>query len=206
MQRLRDETRAQHIATEAIPFSSSILAGTLPRGSYAAQLMAYLPIHRSLEAALNAAAHPAIDQVWTDEMRRTHLLEADLDDLGIPPGYAIARSEGEALAAWIDELAASDPVAVLGVLYVLEGSTLGGAVLRKHLSAAYGLTDAGLAYYAPYGKHPKPHWVAFSSRMNEAVTDPAEGDRVVAAARETFTRIGRILVALTEPAGVPLAV
>ena len=203
MSRLRVETRAQHEATEAIPFSTAILGGILPRASYAAQLAALLPVHRALETAIADRSHPSFGAVWSDDMQRTPLLEADLDDLGTTEEEArMARPEAMELAGWIEDLAARDPVAVLGVLYVLEGSTLGGAVLRRHLASAYGLTDAGLRYYSPYGIHPKPHWVAFSERMDAAITDPGDADRVVAAASETFIRIGRILSALSLPRAV----
>jgi heme oxygenase (biliverdin-IX-beta and delta-forming) len=203
MTRLRVETRAQHEATEAIPFSTAILAGVLPRASYAAQLAALLPVHRALESVIGARLHPSYELVWTDDMLRAPLLEADLDDLGVTEGDArLARPEAAEMAWWIEDLAARDPVAVLGVLYVLEGSTLGGAVLRRHLASAFGLTDAGLSYYSPYGKHPKPHWMAFSQRMDAAVTDADAANRVIAAASETFVRIGRILSALSAPTAV----
>jgi heme oxygenase len=206
MQRLRAETRAQHIATEAVPFSTAILGGTLSRDAYSCQLAAYLPVYRALEAAISNARHPALAEVWTEDMRRTPLLEADLDELrvGIASERA-AQADGEAMARWIAELADRDPIAILGVLYVMEGSTLGGAVLRRHLAAAFGLTDAGLRYYSPYGRHPKPHWVAFSARMNRAITADADADRVVAAASEGFVRIGRILSALSEPSEVAIS-
>lgn len=198
MERLRAETRPQHVATEAIPFSAAILDHSLPRSAYAGQLAAYLPVHRALEAAIDAGAHPALAEVWTEDMRRTGQLEADLDELGATEEDARqARPAATSMAAWIEGLAATDPVAVLGVLYVLEGSTLGGAFLRRHLAESFGLTDAGLRYYSPYGIHPKPHWVAFKERMNAAISD-ADADRVVAAAGETFTRIGHILSALVE--------
>lgn len=205
MQRLRAETREQHLATEAIPFSASILDGSLPRSAYAGQLAAYLPVHVALERAVDAGRHPALAAVWTDDMRKTALLEADLAFLGAHSLDADAREASADLAGWVDDLAETDPVAMLGVLYVLEGSTLGGALLRRHLSAAYGLTDAGLRYYSPYGVGPKPHWVAFSERMNAAVTDAGDADRIVAAADETFRRIGRILSALS-PSKVAVAV
>lgn len=205
MERLRAETRPQHVATEAIPFSTSILAGTLPMRSYAGQLAAYLPIHRALESAIGRVVHPALTAVWAPDMRRVALIEADLDDLDVRDVDRAGIPEGEATAAWIAGLAASDPIALLGVLYVLEGSSLGGAFLRRHLAAAYGLGDAGLRYYAPYGTHPKPHWVAFSARMNATVADDA-APRVIAAAAETFVRIGRILSALSDPQRVAVAV
>jgi heme oxygenase len=207
MERLRAETRAQHVATEAIPFSSAILDGTITRAAYAGQLAAYLPVHRALEAAIAAGGHPALAAAWTDDMARTPLLEADLAALGVDhPGDSRAMREGEAMAAWIGDLADRDPVAVLGVLYVLEGSTLGGALLRRHIADAFGLRDAGLRYYSPYGTGPKPHWVAFGERMNAAVSSEADADRIVAAAGETFDRIGRILLALSAPAPVAIAV
>jgi len=205
MQRLRAETREQHLATEAIPFSSSILDGSLPRSAYAGQLAAYLPIHAALERAVDDGREPALAAVWTDDMRKTVLIEADLAYLGAPGLDGDARDASADLAGWVEDLAGTDPVALLGVLYVLEGSTLGGALLRRHLAAAYGLTDAGLRYYAPYGVGPKPHWVAFSERMNAAVTDADDADRIVAAADETFRRIGRILAALS-PSPVAVAV
>ncbi|HEY8171116.1 MAG TPA: biliverdin-producing heme oxygenase [Candidatus Limnocylindria bacterium] len=207
MHRLRAETRAQHVATEAIPFSSSILAGTLSREAYAGQLAAYLPVHRAIETAVATSRHPALAEVWTADMRRTPLLKEDLAVLGATTSSArAARAEGQSMAAWIAGLAGGDPVAILGVLYVMEGSTLGGAVLRRHLARAFDLADAGLRYYSPYGTHPKPHWAAFSHRMNQAVTDEADGRRVVTAAAETFDRIGRILAALSSPRQVAAAV
>lgn len=206
MERLRAETRAQHMATEAIPFSSSILDGTLTREAYAGQLAAYVPVHRAIESAA-AGGHPALAMVWTDDMLRTPLLAADLAALRVDTsGTFEATIEGEAMASWISALAARDPVAVLGVLYVMEGSTLGGALLRRHISAAFDLTDAGLRYYSPYGTGPKPHWVAFGERMNATVTSEADADRVIAAAGKAFDRIGRILAALSSPEPVAIAV
>lgn len=206
MERLRAETRSQHVATEAIPFSAAILAGTLPLRAYAGQLMAYLPIHRALESLVADGVHPALTTVWADDMRRVSLLEDDLDALGAGDVDRAGVAEGEAMAAWMHQLAASHPIALLGVLYVLEGSTLGGAFLRRHLGLAYGLDDDGLRYYSPYGTHPKPHWVAFSARMNAAVTDDGDASRIIAAADETFVRIGRILSALSDPQPVAMAV
>lgn len=207
MARLRAETRPQHDATEAIPFSAAILEGSLPFASYVAQLAAYVPVHASLERAVTGKGHPALARVWEPTMRRVDLLHADLAALGMTDAALPddARAVSRSFAAWVDETARTQPVAVLGILYVIEGSTLGGAVLRKHLAASFSLTDAGLRYYSPYGSHPKPHWVAFSARMNELELTDAEADAVIEAACETFDRIGQILVSIgsSEPAGTP---
>ncbi len=198
MARLRAETRPQHEATEAIPFSAAIVAGSLPLASYAAQLAAYVPVHEALERALARGGHPAVPRVWDPSMRRVDLLHADLLALGFSEASMpeSTRAASHAFATWIERVARTAPVALLGVLYVLEGSTLGGALLRKHLAATFSLTDAGLRYYSPYGNHPKPHWVAFSTRVNELDLTESEADAIVEAARETFDRIGRILVSI----------
>ncbi|MGH2446676.1 MAG: biliverdin-producing heme oxygenase [Candidatus Limnocylindria bacterium] len=206
MARLRSETRDQHVMTEAVPFSTRIVDGSLPLASYTAQLAASLPVHEALERAVAGAGHPALRSVWEPSMRRVDALRADLRALGalgpspadLPPP---TRTAAAAFATWIDDLARRQPVALLGVLYVLEGSTLGGAVLRRHLAAAFQLEDDGLRYYSPYGRHPKPHWVAFSMRMNVAVTGEREIELIIGTARETFDRIREILIAIGAPEG-----
>ncbi|MFO0872615.1 MAG: biliverdin-producing heme oxygenase [Phycisphaerales bacterium] len=213
MDRLRAETREAHVRTEAVPFSAAMVGGTLPLDRFVGQLAAYLPVHRALESVLSASNDPAVRLVWRDELAKTPLLERDLahfSSIGVEPsdaGTAAARRFVE----WIGEVARNDPSALLGVLYVLEGSTLGAAVLRGHLERAYGErafgsrsgsgagteVAPGLAYYSPYGLSPMPSWAQFKARMNAAIVDRAMQDRAVAAASETFRRIGEILAALS---------
>lgn len=214
MDRLRTETRGAHELTEAIPFSSAMVEQRLPRDRFVGQLGAYLLVHRALERALAASTAPVVVKVWGDDLRKTPLLERDLafharhgHDAargGEPSAKALAAAQR--FAAAIDELAPKDPAALLGMLYVLEGSTLGAAVLRGHLAKTYGLDDPalreaagapgdlpGLAYYAPYGPSPMPHWKQFKERMNAAIVDPAQQERAIAGADEAFRRIGEIL-------------
>jgi heme oxygenase len=54
---------------------------------------------------------------------------------------------------------ASRPEA-LGLLYVLEGSTLGGRMILRML-AAHGVTDPALAFLDPYGARTGAQWRAF---------------------------------------------
>jgi len=206
MDQLKARTRDAHMATEAIPFSAAMVERRLPRDRYVGQLAAYAVVHRSLDGHLAGSAHPALRAVWQPDLAKTPLLEADLrffaSDVAAPSssiGGAIAA--GERVAARIDELAAAQPLALLGFLYVLEGSTLGATILREHIAASHGLTLAdgalGLAYYSPYGNAVMPHWKLFRERMNLAVPSAADQEIVVEAAREAFQRIGEILSALS---------
>jgi heme oxygenase len=71
----------------------------------------------------------------------------------------------------------------MGALYVLEGSTLGGRVIGRHIAATHGLTGEGLAYYAGHGTRTGAMWSAFRARLDGF---DGEGEAVVAAANETF--------------------
>lgn len=84
-----------------------------------AQAAAFLPV----EAALDAAGAAELVPDWTHR-RRGNLLRADLSELGAgePPPVAPPPLE--------------DPAAQLGAIYVLEGSRLGGAVLKRGLAEA----------------------------------------------------------------------
>lgn len=201
MDRLKAETSGAHELTESIPFSAAMVQGRLPLESYVGQLAAYSLVHEALDDALAASTHPAVKAVWRDDLAKAPLLAADLRHFAsqrdsVP---AEAMQVARAFAGWISGLAIASPVALLGVLYVLEGSTLGATILRQHIARAYGLTGTdGLAYYSPYGNKVMPHWKEFKERMNGAVTDANEQQQVLAAADGTFQRVGDILRALSR--------
>jgi len=203
MDRLRAETRDAHDATEAIPFSKAMLERTLPLEQYVGQLAAYRVVHRALDHALATSANPAVRSIWRDDLTKAQLLERDLEHFAgvdlVACGHALQAAE--AFASAIKAKAANDPLALLGYLYVLEGSTLGATVLRVHLAAAYGLEgDGGLAYYSPYGHAVMPHWKQFKERMNAVPLDAGEQGRVLAAACDAFRFVGAILKALIPAA------
>jgi heme oxygenase len=201
MDRLRNETREDHDATEAIPFSAAMVNRVLPRERFVAHLAAYAIVHDAIETALASADHRTVRAVWRDDLRKLPLLERDLAFFAADRAAASehpAVRVADTYAVELRELGQRDPVALLGHLYVLEGSTLGGTILRGHIKEAYNLDQDGLAYYSPYGNAVMPHWREFKLRMNDAITDPAEQDRVVAAGREAFRHIGTILHALSD--------
>jgi heme oxygenase len=201
MDRLKSETRHAHDRTEAIAFSAAMMEGRLPKDRFVGQLRSYRDVHDALETNLRASTHPAVRAIWTDDLAKTQLLDADLAHFG---ARSSAMNDDVALhtrefVAWINATALAAPVALIGALYVLEGSTLGAMVLKPRIATAYGLEgDAGLAYYSPYGHAVMPHWKAFKERVNTAVADPRDHGVILDAANETFRRIGDILAALSH--------
>jgi heme oxygenase len=110
--------------------------------------------------------------------RRTRQLSADLAALGVAP---LASGSGAGSGA----PKASSRAEALGLVYVLEGSTLGGQVIRRAARAA-GTDLTGLSFLDPYGAKVGERWRAFLAVVAaEAATREAE-DAVVRGARAGF--------------------
>ena len=75
---------------------------------------------------------------------------------------------------------------LLGVMYVLEGSTLGGQVITRQLA------QAGIplrAYFTGYGARTGPRWKTFCQLLTEAAPAGPDQDEIVASAALTFQRL-----------------
>jgi heme oxygenase (biliverdin-IX-beta and delta-forming) len=107
----------------------------------------------------------------------------DLNQL--QPGYVI-KSRENVIVPRVDSYERA-----LGVLYVLEGSTLGGQIITGMLTKQLGTSDAAIfTYYNPYGDGTSNHWQAFKDRLNQPLTD-TQRQQVTAAANETFETLKR---------------
>ncbi len=117
--------------------------------------------------------------------RKLHLLERDLSRLGMFADAirALPRIDASSLP--------DDSAGMTGALYVLEGSTLGGLVIARHLRAALAGTGAEdvCAYYQAYGRdRTGSMWRAFLNQLSEEVSR-ASHQEVVAGARQTFSTL-----------------
>jgi heme oxygenase len=72
----------------------------------------------------------------------------------------------------------------LGVLYVLEGSTLGGRIIARLISRKLGV-DSGLNFFLSYGNDVDKMWASFKLILQEPFT-PEQKAEVVAGALQTF--------------------
>ncbi|MDF0486910.1 biliverdin-producing heme oxygenase [Sphingomonas sp. H39-1-10] len=117
---LRAATAAHHERVDAV-FSRADLTNRVDYARFLqAQAGAYLPV----EAALARAGAARIVPDW-ETRRRASRLTADLAALGV------AVPEDEA------DVGFDDDAAVLGGVYVLEGSRLGGAMLARDVPADF---------------------------------------------------------------------
>lgn len=77
--------------------------------------------------------------------------------------------------------------AVAGCAYVLEGATLGAALIYRHVHQRLGVTpQAGARFVHGYGEHTGARWKIFLSALDDLRFDAAEMARCIEAAIATF--------------------
>jgi len=135
------------------------------------------------EAGLDAWARrePAdAETVCWSRRRRAHLFAGDLRALGAAPTAAPGP----------DLPAVEDTDQALGRLYVLEGSTLGGTFISRHLAALPALgQDVRLHAFSPYGTETGAMWHAYRRVARARVAAGGDAARLVGAAGSTFAAL-----------------
>lgn len=169
LERLRDATRELHEALEARLDILTRMESLEGRRGLAERFHA---LHAGVEAAVAPKLQP-LPGLNFEQRRRTKVLAADLDALGATR-MAPAR---------IDPVASTSEA--LGFLYVLEGSSLGGKVIRKQ-AMAKGLDLRGLSFLNPYGEQTGAYWKGFLAVL-ERECPAHDADRGEAAARAAVT-------------------
>ena len=203
MDRLRSETRPHHDRAEQSGFGSLVMEGGLQMGHYVQHLIAWRRILSHLETALRRSSDQVVQAVWHEGLAKAPVLDADIDALS-PGGLHWNDPTAKAVASFlsmIDDLEENDPKSLLGVLYVLEGSTMGGSVMKPRIAEQLELeSDEGLSYYGVYGKEVGVRFKAFRSTMAESANGSGAEDRIIEAAKATFDGVSDILFSIANPA------
>ncbi|MFD2093319.1 biliverdin-producing heme oxygenase [Blastococcus deserti] len=175
MRRLRIRTADEH---EHLERTLDLLSPQLGRGRLGEILGRMHGFWLAAEAGLDAwaARSPAdADDVAWPRRRRAALFGEDLTRLG-------RTATGE-----VPELAAvADTDQALGRLYVLEGSTLGGTFIDRHLAGLPHLSDVGIRAFAPYGSETGAMWAAFRRATRARAARGGDTDVMLISARATF--------------------
>ena len=161
---LRRGTRDAHDRLET---GLDVLHRCADRPTYAALLADLRSVYAPLEQALDRC--PATGTALPDwpQRRKTAWLDADLAALGLAAPLD---------AAVPDVVSVED---VVGAAYVMEGATLGGALVLRSLDPAW-----SARFFASYGPRRGAMWRSFRRRVEDlpAVDEGA----AVAAAQRTF--------------------
>ena len=174
LQRLKSETAKAH---EQIEAAFDLEAVTRSISAYRNLLGRLYGFHAVWEPLAEVAL---ADPEFFRQRRKVAFLETDLRDLGMGSDR-IAR-----LPLCDPTVTMRAPAEAWGSMYVVEGSTLGGAIIARHVARRLGLSrHNGCLYFRCYGADVRPMWVSFGARLL-ARCGPADQDAAVAAARRTF--------------------
>lgn len=182
LEELRAATRLLHAPLEAaVDLGRADLAPAHYR-HYLARLLGW---HGPLEEALRQA--PGVAGLDLAGRRKAHLLERDLGELGFAPGDLAA------LPRCRDLPSVASPARVLGVLYVVEGATLGGAHVHRLVAGRWPEVAARASRFLRVygdGRATGERFRAFAALLDPA-TPPGGAPEVAAAACDAFRSLHR---------------
>jgi heme oxygenase len=167
--RLRQATKAAHHRLDHHPLLAALLDPAIDLERYGDGLAA---LHGVFSAAENLVA--GLNTIDFPHCPRTPALDADLANLGRLPLPFAGRLSGPDTAG-----------ARIGLLYVLEGSALGGQVLARQLRATLG-PECPLRFFTGQGEgHAAGRWAAFWNYASSSC-DPADFPAAEEAAKDLF--------------------
>lgn len=182
---LKSQTAQQHQQTEDLV---DVMRANLSLEDYKKLLTRFYAFYKSFEPKMSDALRENPVDFDYENRQNTPRLFNDLENLGM------SETEISAIEGFDDLPALDSREKIFGALYVIEGSTLGGQVISRHLKEKFGLDESnGAAFFSGYGKETGTMWKGF----RDAITNFADGDanreEIIGAANETFTKIGKCL-------------
>ncbi|MBK7392751.1 MAG: biliverdin-producing heme oxygenase [Chloracidobacterium sp.] len=190
--KLKEATREQHENLESVV---GVMDKLFKREDYERLLTKFYKFYSSIEPRVGQNDMQA--EGFDFEVRRkTASLESDLKNLGI-------FDDIKSVAGTWDDLPTLDtPAKAFGACYVMEGATLGGQIIMRHLKEHLDLTpDNGGSFFNSYGHEVGSKWKEFCGVITAFAERQGDDETIVEAARETFDSFGRCF-AQTSAAGI----
>ncbi len=165
-----------------------------------------LPRYATVMAGFDAflgAWEPRVDvalpdrlQPWFSKRRRHLFARADVRWLAARSVHALHPMRADAVAA----LPLHDIASVMGSLYVIEGSALGGRVIGPRLEKMLGLVPGrGADYFHGFGDATGAMWRDFRLTASQEIGDsPHAIDQACEAARRTFAAMTDVFAILAS--------
>lgn len=154
-EQLKTETKILHDRVEAKFNSHKIFAGTFSDDDYKTLLYSNYLLHLHFENAIFGLLSPNFsEKLQLPKRAKLKLIEADLKSMNLPviiPEISISI-DNEARA--------------MGVLYVMEGSTLGGNVIAKQLAKLPKFASVPFHYFGVYKDQTGSRWKEFKSVLD----------------------------------------
>ena len=181
LERLKLETAAEHAAIEG---ATGVMDPELSLEAYRAYLERTLGFYQVVESQLRQLGVWEALSLPAQEREKLPLLAEDIVLLGNIEPASIRSCNAPPVFASTAE--------AIGGAYVLEGSTLGGRVISRHVQALFG-ADVPRAFLECYGAETGEKWQAFRAALTRFACSRELEDQMIAGARETFGAFTRWL-------------
>lgn len=174
--RLRVETRAQH---DAIERTLLLVGDDLTLELYQRRIAQFYGFYKPVEEQLLDDCGPMAAWLAVRRRRKTPLLQADLIALGQQAATKLP------LCTALPSL--SSAAECFGCMYVLEGATLGGVMINRHVEKTLRVSPGtGGDFFWGYGEQTGDMWQQFRTAITAFSLTSEQQDVVVASARTTF--------------------
>jgi heme oxygenase len=178
LQILQHQTAAAHLDLER---RLDLFNRVRTLAEYRQVLARFYGIYAPLEPVLWRALTALKQELTLDSRRKAPLLSADLSACGLSNRDIVDLPRWQAMAPFPAQSQA------LGQLYVLEGATLGGQVMRRHFRKVLALKkDRGLAFFNSYGADVAERWRCFREVFARYVTTAKQQELALNGANTTF--------------------
>lgn len=186
LNRLKTETNSLHRQIEENEYAAAIMNNSLTMDQYKEYLIKFHGFVKPVEERLSVFNRPSGTALNDASRNKTDWLERDLLALGLD------ELEIKGLPQCRELPNLSTRARVLGCLYVLEGSTLGGQMITRKLSQYLPIVpDHNGHYFNGYGTQTKERWQEFREELTGAADGPDAADQMIQAAQETFVLLNR---------------
>jgi heme oxygenase len=175
---LKYKTSDSHKKLESLSISASILSPDMKISDYLKYLSLMHDVHKNIEEAIFPILSGVIPDF--DKRRKSHLIEQD---------FKFLYHNKTNLTPVFNNIDITEPFA-LGILYVIEGSTLGGRFILKNISTVSGLDKGfGVSYFEGYGDKTGSYWKAFLNYLSEYEEEHNCGNNIIEGASYAFDSI-----------------
>ena len=177
---LRQQTKESHNHLEENYFSKAILEPTVSLANY----QTYIAKLYGVVSACENDVFPAVAMLLNDVDKRhkSDLIRNDLQNTGL------ASTLIKNLP--VHHFTFSSTAEALGIMYVLEGSTLGGKILYKHINSVLGFNaENGASYFWGYGPPTGTFWKTFITLLAAYAVEKNCEKEIISSAIQTFMTI-----------------
>lgn len=169
---LRNKTAESHKGLEALPISKLVVDPKITIEEYAL----YLSLMHDVVQNLEEDIYPILSGLILDlnERKKTKLILEDLKHIG--------TEKKKTVSPFKNASEISVPFA-MGMMYVVEGSTLGGRFILKNIQENLGLNEEkGASYFAGYGNKTGSFWKSYLNTLTDFESENNSEEEIIAGA------------------------